>query len=293
VLNPLQPTRALRLHRPLRDATLSTGYARTGVPANGRTTAAVAGITPAGRCPVRLVYQEAVQVSGQVVECNAGLNLRLCLDREDQVEGAPDLDAEEIRRRHTDDGDRDALERDRRADHADSAAESLLPQRVADHGRRSICTASRHIVGWHEQSPNQRRDAEGAKEIAANEEAVHRMHLTAESQRHLFATVAEGERAVESLQIPADVVVAHIAECRPNAAVSATRKDDEVLWVRNRQRSQNQAVHKEKIAVLAPMPRASDSTATAVTMGVVRSARKASLRSCMRPAAQLLCRTSA
>jgi hypothetical protein len=38
----------------------------------------------------------------------------------------------------------------------------------------------------------------------------------------------------------------------------------------------------EKMAVLAPMPSASDSTAAAVTIGVDRSARSASRRSCTR-----------
>ena len=39
----------------------------------------------------------------------------------------------------------------------------------------------------------------------------------------------------------------------------------------------------EKIAVLAPMPSASDRIATPVTIGVARSARKASRRSGMTP----------
>jgi hypothetical protein len=40
----------------------------------------------------------------------------------------------------------------------------------------------------------------------------------------------------------------------------------------------------EKMAVFAPMPRDSDITATAVTIGLARSARKARRRSCMRAA---------
>jgi hypothetical protein len=65
VLNPLQSTRALRLHRPCATTRCPPAMHETGVPANGRTTAAVARSTPAGRCPVRLVYLEAVPVSGE------------------------------------------------------------------------------------------------------------------------------------------------------------------------------------------------------------------------------------
>ena len=61
----------------------------------------------------------------------------------------------------------------------------------------------------------------------------------------------------------------------------AVAYEDEALGVPDRQRAQQQAVENREDGRVCADPRASDRIATAVTMGVALSARKASRMSCM------------
>ena len=184
----------------------------------------------------RLHPEHDVQPRRVVVE------LDVSADRKDQVEGAPDLDAEKPGRRHPDDRHRGKAERDGRADHARRAAEPLLPQLVADHGCPPVGAATRQVILRREQPANDGRHAERVEEVAADKEAIDRHRLAGYRQRALAATVAERQRAVEGLPVTADLIEGRVTEGGPRAAVAPVRQDHQALRMGHRQRPQDEAV---------------------------------------------------
>ena len=88
------------------------------------------------------------------------MNERLSAERQRDVEGAADLAAEEFGRRDAHDGEGDLFERQRPADGVGSAAETPLPERVADDRHRAVIPAATPIVVRRQRSTEDRRDAQ-------------------------------------------------------------------------------------------------------------------------------------
>ena len=70
------------------------------------------------------------------------MDQRFDAERQRDVERAADFDAEELGRRHANDGDGDAVHGHPRTDDAGGAAEPPLPQAIADDGDRSVRSAA-------------------------------------------------------------------------------------------------------------------------------------------------------
>jgi hypothetical protein len=139
-------------------------------------------------------------------------NQRLDLERDGDIEGTADFDAEEGRRSHTDDRERHAVDDERGADGVVAAAEAPLPQTVADDGGRSVRAAAGTIVGGREQAAAPRWNAEGREIAAAREQSFGRLTLArlcqVEPRRHPSqGAVEERDVRLESLphrQAPAE-----------------------------------------------------------------------------------------
>jgi hypothetical protein len=95
---------------------------------------------------------------------------RLQHDRDREIRRDRLDDAEELRRRHADDRDRDAVERDRPADRRRVEGKAALPVLVANHADRAVppSDARNPIVIGREQPAEEGVDAEHGIEIAGH-----------------------------------------------------------------------------------------------------------------------------
>ncbi len=108
--------------------------------------------------------------------------------------------AEERRRRHADDRERDTVERERPADDAGFTAETPLPERVADDGHGAVRSAAALIVGGAEGAAEHRRHAEHVEESAARPDALG--ELGGAAARQVEAGVGPGDGAIGPLALP-------------------------------------------------------------------------------------------
>jgi hypothetical protein len=104
---------------------------------------------------------------------------RLVADRDRDVEGTTDFRAEEVGRRDADDRERDALDGERVPDRVSRAAETALPEAVADHRHRAVGPAAADIVGRRQRAAEHGRDAERVEHPAARPQAVDKLCLAA------------------------------------------------------------------------------------------------------------------
>ena len=93
-------------------------------------------------------------------------------NRQGDVDGPADLDAEKVLRGDADDRHRRFFDRHRSADHVGRATETALPQSVADDRDRTHRPAAELIVGHRERPSDQRGDAQRLVVIAADEAVV-------------------------------------------------------------------------------------------------------------------------
>src|SRR5581483_6617525 len=84
---------------------------------------------------------------------------RLRAEGEGHVERLANVEAEEIRRRHADDGERDAIQRDCAADGVRHATESLLPVAITDHRDGTVLTTAALIIASRQRTAEERRRA--------------------------------------------------------------------------------------------------------------------------------------
>ena len=179
---------------------------------------------------------------------------------------------------------RDSFEIEPLADRVGRAAELPLPEAVADDRDRAIRSAAARVVGWRERAAEHRRHAERVEHAAARPEAVHELRLAA--GREVEPLVAPRERPSNRSRrdricsqigfvhdrrpVPLLITVPSVISASCCGALTGSARSSRLLT-------------SEKIAVLAPMPSASDSAATRETTGVARSARTARRRSCTGP----------
>ncbi len=124
-----------------------------------------------------------------------------------------------------------------------------------------------------------RTHAEDLKEIPGDES--HADHLVAALSRKARAFDALPGKAREHRVAVAQGEVGRVREGVQTIAVIAAEaaafdtKLHQLTRILHRQQPQHDLIHRVKIAVLAPIPRASDSTAVAVNPGLRRSWRSA------------------
>src|SRR5207247_7178042 len=109
----------------------------------------------------------------------AAANQRLVAERHRDVEAAADVDAEELRRRHADDGERHTIERQRPANRVRRTAEVPLPEAVADDDDGTVRTAAPTIVVVGERAAEDRRHAQRVEVRAARPDAFDELRLAA------------------------------------------------------------------------------------------------------------------
>src|SRR5688572_12662974 len=102
----------------------------------------------------------------------------LGVDRDDVVERAADLDAEELRRGNADNRERNALERQRLPEGLCGTPESPLPEVITENRYRPGRRRGAHIICRSDQSARVRVHAKDGKELAADEDAVDRFDLS-------------------------------------------------------------------------------------------------------------------
>ena len=95
-------------------------------------------------------------------------------ERHRDVERATDLRAVELRRRDTDDRHGLTLDEQRSPDDVGIAAETPLPQAIAEDGDAAVRTCEA-ILGCGEGTAHERHDAKLLEEVAADEQAVHQV----------------------------------------------------------------------------------------------------------------------
>ena len=166
------------------------------------------------------------------------------------------------------------------ADHVRRAAEMALPETVADHHHRTSGAAARPIVVFGERAAEQRAHPKRLEKRSGRPDAVDELRFSAGCQ------VERGSNSIRppSRRVPAAAGspprrgMLHPLGFRLAALDSSTsRPGSGTGSVRSRR-----LLTSEKIAVLAPMPSASDSMATIDTTGVARRDLSASVRSVMR-----------
>ena len=95
-------------------------------------------------------------------------------------------------RRHADDREARAIQRERASDDVGSAAEPCLPPPVADDRHRTVRPAAASIVSWRERTPEHRAHAEGLEVATARVQPVHELRLAAASEIEAFRAPRRG-----------------------------------------------------------------------------------------------------
>jgi hypothetical protein len=168
---------------------------------------------------------------------------RLGAERHRDVEGAADLDAEELRRGDADDCEGMAVERDRPSEHGGVAAVFAAPERVAEHRDRPVLAALPLVVLVGEGPADDRADAQDVEEAAAREQAGDLARLAAGVQ--VEARRADGEDAAEEVLVIAQVFPLRVGERQARRQVGfggRLLQDHEPLGLVQRQRLQHQRV---------------------------------------------------
>jgi hypothetical protein len=133
-----------------------------------------------------------------VIQCRFGAaNERLRSNRDDHVDRAADVGAEEVLRHHTDDRQRDALDLNASADHVLGAAEPALPERMTDHRHRSCRSSTPGIVRLDDRPAADRGHAEDLEHAAADPRARHELGLATFGK--VEAAGAPGKSAIADL----------------------------------------------------------------------------------------------
>jgi hypothetical protein len=88
-------------------------------------------------------------------------------DRESDLEGSPDFRTKEGWRGNTDDGDRNAIDRNRLPDRIGGTTKPALPEAIADH-RDAGFGRAQDILSRRERTPGKHRHAEFLKERCAH-----------------------------------------------------------------------------------------------------------------------------
>ena len=190
----------------------------------------------------RLQPQHDPQPRRIVVVGNVRTNHRLYLDGKKEVERQADFHAEEPSGEDANNRDGNAFDDEGPADHSRNAAKVPLPERIADHCRRTVRTTARDIVSQRERTTEKRRHTQCGEEIAADPFCVHRLGIPVDRQRG----VDPRQRAVERLAVLPDLVEGRVAVRRSLARLQARGHGDETLWMCDRQHSQQQAVDERK-----------------------------------------------
>jgi hypothetical protein len=100
-------------------------------------------------------------------------------ERHGDVERATDVGTEKSGVRDADDGEGDAVERDRLADDILRATEPALPEVVPEHRHGAIRAAPAPVVGVGERAADDGAHAEHFEHPATRTQSVHRVHLAA------------------------------------------------------------------------------------------------------------------
>ena len=204
-------------------------------------------------------------------------------ERHRDVERAADLHPEEARRRHADDLERVAVERDAAAEDRRAAGVLTLPESVAEHrGRRR---AAAPIVGGGQRASDECRHAEPFEEVAAHPESLRVARLAA--GREVERRRVPGERVGEHLlpiahQFPQRVREAGTPARKLTGAAADRVGDpdlDELVGALTGSVRMRTASRSWKMAVFAPTPSASDRIATTANAGFKRSSRAPYFRS--------------
>jgi hypothetical protein len=176
---------------------------------------------------------------------------RLGANRNRDVEAAPNIHAEELRRGHADDRARHALDDQRASDDVGRAFEAALPEGVADDGHRPVGSAAAHIVGGAECPSEDGGYAERIEDAAARPHAVD--HLRLPATREVEASRLPREGAPEERLSLANLFPNRVGPARaPGRAGIA--EADQLLRRFHRQRSQNQAVENGEDGAVRPNP---------------------------------------
>src|SRR5262249_44707980 len=138
-------------------------------------------------------------------------------ERRGDIEGAPDLRAEEAGRRDAGDLDLVAVELELATDRARVGAELAPPEALADHDGGGVAAAP--IVGGVEHAAEQRRDAERVEEVAADEEAARPSDRA--GLRQVVAPGAPGDEHREGLLPRAQLLEERVGEIGAPAVEAA------------------------------------------------------------------------
>src|SRR5262249_27067249 len=142
---------------------------------------------------------------------------------------------EELRWCHADDGERLALDAQRCADGAGSAAEVPLPERVTDDGHGAVRPAAPQIIGGRKCPPSCRTNAEHVKKLTAHQQPLHGVDFAA--LRQIEPDHRPRERTVEQ--------VAPLAQVIPDRVAPLTSGDwtgdesGQAIWLEHRKWPEN------------------------------------------------------
>ena len=183
------------------------------------------------------------ELVGRVERRPLWMNQGFGAERYRDVEHAADFEPEELWRRHADDRERHALDRQRRADHV-RAIESLPPEAITDDRDRSRRSPAPNVVGCGQRAADRSGDSERCEEVAADEQHVGRLDLAGpcevEAQRRHRQRA--GERLCALLQARPHRVRPPEPGREPQPRRRFRRDGDEGLWMGDGQRSQEQAI---------------------------------------------------
>ena len=198
--------------------------------------------------------------------------IRVRRERNPQIRNIPAIEAKELRRHDADHGESLAGQSHIGAQGCRISAELPAPKRVADY-RHAIRRASPVVVradgASHECLDSQRR-----KEGAGNFVRPGAFRYAAGLQHH--ARRANREHVREHAVVPAKILEDRVGEIRHHAPSGAalTNSTSSCGFFTGKARSSMTSMRLKR-AVLAPMPRASESTATVLNTGVFASVRAA------------------
>jgi hypothetical protein len=150
-----------------------------------------------------------------------------------------------------------------------------LPEAVADHRDRSGVPAAVEIVIRREDAAAHGGHAEDAEEIAADPQAFREMALAARGQ--IEAVRAEGQGSGEGLLVIAHLLPDRVGEIGVYGRAGSGGEPSCTSRCGSSTGSERSitALRMLKMAVLAPMPSARDSTAVAAKPGLARRVRRA------------------
>ena len=169
-------------------------------------------------------------------------------ERDGDVERAPDVEAEESRRRDADNRERDALDHERSADDVSRSPEAALPERVADHRDGTIGSAPSAVVVFAPGATEDRGDAEHIEVASGRPDAVDELRRSA--LREVEPRARPGEGAIEELGTIADGFPDRIRPGR--SAVGQLAYQDEAVRVLDRQGPQQEAVENREHRRVCP-----------------------------------------